>query len=542
MTVPVWTFWDKPDLPPFVKLCKESWNYHLKCDSYKEGDTDKWKLTILNEEKLRKLVPPSYIPHNFDLLTPQRQANCARLAVLRKFGGVWIDACVILCDDFRWIERHLEKYSFVAFCCYGHGNGTNAVIDNWFFAARKGDQLIEKTHKIWVDVTANELVKGELPLTSKYSKNTTFYGLPNWDRKNHYMHVIMMYLRQFDVSIMRDFLGGRVQLYPADKNNGPLQLPLDWIRNGDKQIPNKSKFIKFCGWMKPAMDKAGKGIAAGWLEKLFCDNVPSFAMRRYWKNTMVESVISDESNKSHNHILKERLENSAQIKSGPFADIRSRSRIQNISVSAGCRKIPRVSVESSNSFVLKDNYGVEKYVVVIDGLVVKASDCFSPGDTVSNVRERYKELKTAWQESNSLASTICCEQLITKDPFAYSPLYQFHVFQGNIEVVEIHYNQFGPAVHSVAYVDASYKAHPKIKCMDVSLPKLGLQESIPNEWERMSSAALILARPFVYSQINLMLDDRANIYCDEIEICPRNGGNVFKPMTVDRIWAKLWSN
>ncbi len=545
MTLPVWTFQEKSEFPEFSRLCKESWDYHLKSNTYKKGDKHKWELTVINKDKLRSLVPESYIPNNFSSLPQQHQANVSKLAVLREHGGVWIDSSVILCQDFKWIEEQLQTYSLLGYCLYEHGSRTNAVIDTYFFAVRKGDLLIGKTHELFVKITEDELVDMELPLKSKWSKDTNFYSLPLPNRKQNYMQVVMMYLRQFDPEIKAYFEQSKAQLYSSE-TNGPLEHPLKWSRRQNTYFPITTKLVKFKRWAEPIIKQTEEGKSKTWMRRLMLDNVPSYALRTLWFDRRIESYTLKGKNHTHNdNIHYRKKKGSATDKY--MVDIHSKARTQEIAVGAGCKKIPSANVHKDNSFVLKGDNSSGNVVIVINGRVEYASHIFKKGDDVKIVRKNLDRLNDFWSKHpgsekwyRKIPYKMVVEKMVQRGDFPYTPDYKFHVFNDKIELVQIHYNRF-IGTHSVAYTDENYNVHPTIKCINPKIPKRGLLESKPSAWDRMCESVLTLAKPFVYIRVDMYLDSEDNVYCGEMTLSPNSGHTIFEPTNTNKTWMHLWA-
>lgn len=131
-TIPriVWTYWHSKEMPPLVISCIKTWRRFLKG----------WDIRIVHKESVSEYLnenedfPPTlweepYIAH---------QADMIRFALIRKYGGVWLDATTIIranmLDTFR--DRTTDWF--------GYGNGTPEI---FAFASPKGGRTITKFHK-----------------------------------------------------------------------------------------------------------------------------------------------------------------------------------------------------------------------------------------------------------------------------------------------------------------------------------------------------------------------------------------------------------
>ena len=130
----VWFSWlqGMEQAPDIVKVCLQSQRRHLPDYDFRIVDLrnyHEWvKLPLFVEEKFRKgLIPPALFS---DLL---------RLALLKQYGGVWMDASVY-CSGFgneklreRW--EHIMGSELTLFRYFQPGRKEPVGLSTWFFAA-----------------------------------------------------------------------------------------------------------------------------------------------------------------------------------------------------------------------------------------------------------------------------------------------------------------------------------------------------------------------------------------------------------------------
>ncbi len=138
----VWTYWEgtKTDL---IKMCFASWQKHLP----------DWDICFLDERSALEMDLPR--PRRWAELSATARSDSLRLALLWRFGGVWMDASIILTANLDWIRRydHLQAFWFTL-----HKNA-----ENWFlYAPRPGSPLIEA----WL--TLFNSVLDSVPVTAHY--------------------------------------------------------------------------------------------------------------------------------------------------------------------------------------------------------------------------------------------------------------------------------------------------------------------------------------------------------------------------------------
>lgn len=137
-----WSFWDKGAelLPPFRRLCVESW----------AAQNPHWEIAILDQRNVFEYLSPSDLPRLWPQMYVPWQADAVRLALLAKYGGLWIDASTICFQPFDdWFygpilseERRedIAAFYFSAWGCEMHKS--KEFVENWVVAAKREHPLI----------------------------------------------------------------------------------------------------------------------------------------------------------------------------------------------------------------------------------------------------------------------------------------------------------------------------------------------------------------------------------------------------------------
>lgn len=133
----IWTLWFQgwDSAPNLVKACLESWKSH----------NPDWEIRALDADNLQdfltadsdKVLPP------FDDVPLAAKSDLVRIALLRKFGGVWVDAtlyCLRPLDE--WLPAVMQS-GFFAFA----RPKPDRLLSSWFLAAESNHRII--TH--WFD-------------------------------------------------------------------------------------------------------------------------------------------------------------------------------------------------------------------------------------------------------------------------------------------------------------------------------------------------------------------------------------------------------
>ena len=96
----IFTFWEpKEKIPGFLRLCIKTWKKFLP----------EYQIIILDYRKTKKFLGEKLfsqiICQNMSLMV---QSDAIRVAILNKFGGLWIDADTIILND--KIIQYLQNY------------------------------------------------------------------------------------------------------------------------------------------------------------------------------------------------------------------------------------------------------------------------------------------------------------------------------------------------------------------------------------------------------------------------------------------------
>lgn len=168
----IWIYWNKgfEDASDVVKDCLRSWKYYNPL----------FKVNELTDNNLNDFLDNIERPK-----TIQAWSDVLRINILKKHGGLWVDATV-LCNKplEEWIEPHIEK-GFFAFSDPQPGY----KVCSWFLYSEKENYITEEWHKevtnywknrskahhyFWFHSLFNEL----------YQKNNAFKT--QWDNTKKY--------------------------------------------------------------------------------------------------------------------------------------------------------------------------------------------------------------------------------------------------------------------------------------------------------------------------------------------------------------------
>eukprot|EP00964_Phaeocystis_antarctica_P081945 scaffold51320_cov69-Phaeocystis_antarctica.AAC.1 len=97
----IWGYWHsgRAALPGFCEFCVRTW----------EARNPAWKVVVIDEASLGEYLEAADLPSTFGSLKVQHQSDIVRIAVLRRFGGVYLDVSTVclqgLDDVFEVTQR-----------------------------------------------------------------------------------------------------------------------------------------------------------------------------------------------------------------------------------------------------------------------------------------------------------------------------------------------------------------------------------------------------------------------------------------------------
>jgi hypothetical protein len=182
----LWQYWDNIDgnkTPSYIELCFKTVDKHC---------SNSFNIIRLNKNNISKYLPELRtlsIYNKIDKLIIAHKVDLYRIMLLKKYGGLYMDAdTVVLKNPIEVIDK-LDKYDYVGFGCTGsvckNGYGQPS---NWIMASRKNGILVSKV----LDNMINKIVEkdkfdyhdlGKLVLWNELkillNKDYKYYQYPN---------------------------------------------------------------------------------------------------------------------------------------------------------------------------------------------------------------------------------------------------------------------------------------------------------------------------------------------------------------------------
>jgi hypothetical protein len=241
-TIPkiIWGYWDTgiENAPDIVQKSIKNW---------KKNNPD-WEINILNENNLQEYINTDI----FDKIIvkdsiKQKKADLIRLLLLKKYGGIWVDASIFLSESLNWVLQ-LQKEKNVDIVCFYQEKYTtdyqNPVIENWFIASTKNNKFIN----LWLEDFFFYMKNG-IDIYKKTIENINMQKLVNIN----YLTMHASALKLFYL-----YPGISKKIYAIPSGDGPFKYHRKYGKNNfishiiykdcdkdcDKEIP---KLIKFRG-------------------------------------------------------------------------------------------------------------------------------------------------------------------------------------------------------------------------------------------------------------------------------------------------------
>jgi hypothetical protein len=215
----IWTYWnDKAAIPDAVQLCIDSWRKHNPDFSIKILDNDDFQ-RLCDIDLEVDFTKYGFHPNKF-----ARYADIVRIAVLKKFGGIWMDSTNICMASLEWAYTDLDlDKELVGF----YGPQTSRpydypILENWFFSVMPNSHFLLDW---WDEVILMYSYDTEMDYVN-HIKTDQSIDLQNLDS---FMPYLIMHLCA-NVVLQRKKRDYRLSLSNAIDVNGPFYYlaKVDW--------------------------------------------------------------------------------------------------------------------------------------------------------------------------------------------------------------------------------------------------------------------------------------------------------------------------
>jgi len=140
----IWTYWDNIDTIPII--VKDILNA-------RKNKLNNWNIITLDNTNIDEYINEDEYPEKYSTLIPAHKADWIRLYLLKKHGGVWLDAGIIInsVPEFDKLYNDSVNNNSELTCFYLHGriinNDPNTYIENWYILSPKNSRVINKWYE-----------------------------------------------------------------------------------------------------------------------------------------------------------------------------------------------------------------------------------------------------------------------------------------------------------------------------------------------------------------------------------------------------------
>jgi len=136
----VWSYWNEEKFPPLIE----------KIIRNNKKTLVGWDFTTLHDKNIHDYIPKEDFPQKYDTLAPAHKSDWIRLYLLKKYGGLWLDASLIINDggaiDTLYRESCEKKSQYTGFYKHTDKKGDTGKIpkwiENWFILAPLDSPII----------------------------------------------------------------------------------------------------------------------------------------------------------------------------------------------------------------------------------------------------------------------------------------------------------------------------------------------------------------------------------------------------------------
>ena len=211
----IWSYWSGK-MDKITKMCIKSWS------KYAKG----WEIRILDEVSVNNydiIAPASY-----DELSHTTKSDVIRLSLLYQYGGLWMDASILLTED---LDNWLMDYEYHSYFGFGDTTGTNKFkrnyIESWLlFVPNVNNRHI----LVWLQIF-NDILD-----TTPYNKHVAYRNKCTTDDNYYMMYQAYCYLVDNDEDFRYHFKLLKKDIYSQSSAK---------IVNYFKPLHKINKLVKF---------------------------------------------------------------------------------------------------------------------------------------------------------------------------------------------------------------------------------------------------------------------------------------------------------
>lgn len=159
----VWSYWTGDTPPLVVQRCMARWR------ELNPG----FSVRVLDDSNLHAYVPE--LPPGLAEQSPARRADWLRLELLRRHGGIWLDASTILTQSLDWVLalQLASQSDFIGYYLDLYtADPARPVVESWFMAAPPGSPFVTDLQREFT----NEVIPRSGEAYMAYLQNLGLYN------------------------------------------------------------------------------------------------------------------------------------------------------------------------------------------------------------------------------------------------------------------------------------------------------------------------------------------------------------------------------
>jgi hypothetical protein len=140
----IWTHWDNMESAPLlIKNILE----------LRESKLKDWEIHVLTNSNIDQYINKDVYPKNYNMLMPSQKSDWIRLYLLNKYGGLWLDAGIIINNEIEFNKIYdtsvLYQSELTGFYLDGSivNNDPTTFYESWYIMAPKNSRIIKKWFK-----------------------------------------------------------------------------------------------------------------------------------------------------------------------------------------------------------------------------------------------------------------------------------------------------------------------------------------------------------------------------------------------------------
>jgi len=153
----LWVYWENKDgkaTPPIIELCLEIMRKRL---------SNKFRMVKLDQNNISEYIPEiKERKHKLDKLIIAHRVDYYRVLLLNKYGGLYLDADIIVLNDLGDIIDKLRDNDYIGFGCTGYRctNGYGKP-SNWAMASKANGIMISRL-KNYLEKTLDSITEDKI--------------------------------------------------------------------------------------------------------------------------------------------------------------------------------------------------------------------------------------------------------------------------------------------------------------------------------------------------------------------------------------------